>query len=57
MSLYSMVHAGSDTMANVMVGGLAQGIGIPIAMTLGGILALVVSGVLWLVIPSVRQLE
>lgn len=57
MSLYSMVHAGSDTMANVMVGGLAQGVGLPLAMSLGGVLALIVSGVLWLVIPSVRQLE
>ena len=57
MSLYSMVHAGSDTVANLMVGGLAQGIGLPLALSLGGVLALVVTSILWLVMPSVRKLE
>jgi predicted MFS family arabinose efflux permease len=57
MSLYSMVHAGADTMSNVMIGGLAQGLGLPLALSLGGVLALVVTGVLWLVMPSIRKLE
>jgi MFS family permease len=57
MSLYSMVHAGADTMSNVMVGGLAQGLGLPLALTIGGALALLATGILWLVMPSVRRLE
>ncbi len=57
MSLYSMVHAGADTMSNVMVGGLAQGVGLPLALSIGGALALVVTGILWLVMPSIRRLE
>lgn len=57
MSLYSMVHAGADTMSNVMVGGLAQGVGLPLALGIGGALALVATGILWLVMPSVRRLE
>lgn len=57
MSLYSMVHAGADTMANVMVGGLAQGVGLPLALSVGGILALVATGFLWLVMPSIRRLD
>jgi predicted MFS family arabinose efflux permease len=57
MSLYSMVHAGSDTLSNLMVGGLAQGVGLPLALSLGGVLALVAAGFLWLVAPSIRRLE
>jgi hypothetical protein len=57
MSLYGMVHAGADTVSNVMVGGLAVGLGLPLALSLGGILALVVTAVLWLVMPSIRRLE
>jgi MFS family permease len=57
MSLYSMVHAGADTVANVMVGGMAQGLGLPLALSVGGILALVATGFLWIVMPSIRRLE
>lgn len=57
MSLYSMVHAGSDTVANVMIGGLAVNLGLPLALTLGGVLALLVTGGLWLLMPAIRRLE
>jgi MFS family permease len=57
MSLYSMVHAGSDTVANVMIGGLALNLGLPLALCLGGVLALFITGVLWLTMPAVRRLE
>ncbi len=32
MSLYSQLHAGSDTMGNVMIGGIAGYIGLPVAL-------------------------
>jgi uncharacterized membrane protein AbrB (regulator of aidB expression) len=52
-----MVHAGSDTVANVMIGGLALNLGLPLALCLGGVLALFITGVLWLTMPAVRRLE
>lgn len=57
MSLYSMVHAGSDTVANVMIGGLAVPLGLPLALCLGGALALFITGALWLAMPAIRRLE
>jgi hypothetical protein len=57
MSLYSMVHAGADTAANTMVGGLALYLGLPLALCLGGALALVVAGTLWVTMPAIRRLE
>lgn len=57
MSLYSLMHAGSDTAGNVMVGTAAVVLGLPWALAAGGALAaLCVLGVrLWL--PGVRQLD
>jgi MFS family permease len=57
MSLYSIVHAGADTAANLMVGGLAINLGLPLALGLGGTFALFIAGTLWLTIPAVRRLE
>jgi hypothetical protein len=52
-----MVHAGADTAANLMVGGLALTLGLPLALGLGGTLALFIAGTLWLTIPAIRRLE
>lgn len=57
MSLYSMVHAGADTAANVMVGGLALYLGLPLALCLGGALALFIASTLWAMVPAIRRLE
>ena len=57
MSLYSMVHAGADTAANVMVGGLALYLGLPLALCLGGTLALFIASTLWAIVPAIRRLE
>lgn len=57
MSLYSMVHAGADTAANLMVGGLAVNLGLPLALALGSMFAFVIAGTLWLTMPAVRRLE
>ena len=57
MSLYSMVHAGSDTAANVMIGGLAVNLGLPGALIVGGVLALLITGTLWVALPTIRRLD
>ena len=57
MSLYSMVHAGADTAANAMVGGLALSLGLPLALCLAGALALFIAGTLWVTMPAIRRLE
>ena len=57
MSLYSMVHAGGDTAANLIVGGLAINLGLPLALGLGSTFALFITGTLWLTMPAIRRLE
>jgi MFS family permease len=57
MSLYGMVHAGADTAANAMVGGLALYLGLPLALCLAGALALFIAGILWVTMPTIRRLE
>jgi hypothetical protein len=57
MSLYSMVHAGSDTAANVVIGGLALNLGLPWALFVGGALALFITGTLWVIMPAIRRLD
>jgi MFS family permease len=57
MSLYSMVHAGSDTAANVVIGGLALNLGLPWALFAGGALALFITGTLWVIMPTIRRLD
>jgi hypothetical protein len=52
-----MVHAGADTAANLMVGGLAVNLGLPLALGLGGTFALFITGTLWLAMPAIRRLE
>lgn len=54
MSLYSILHAGSDSGGNLVVGTIATWIGLPLALTAGGIVALLVAIILH---SRIRQLE
>ncbi len=57
MSLYSQVHAGSDAVGNVMIGAAAVRLGLPLALSLGGVAALIYALGLWTAVPSVRRLD
>ena len=57
MSLYSMIHAGADTLSNVLVGAAAVALTLPWALALGGGLALVFTAVVFRTVPTIRQLE
>ena len=57
MTIYSMLHAGSDTMGNVAVGALAVPIGLPPALGLGGLLALLFITGLAILVPALRRLD
>lgn len=55
MSLYSMVHAGSSTAGNVLIGGAAVYLGLPLALSLGGLAALIYALGLSIAMPSLRR--
>ena len=55
MSLYSMLHAGSDTAGNLLVGGSAVYLGLPLALTLGGLAALIYALGLSIAVPALRR--
>jgi MFS family permease len=57
MSIYSLLHAGSDTLGNVVVGSAALVLGLPVALAAGGLLALLFAIALWVLLPAVRQLD
>jgi predicted MFS family arabinose efflux permease len=57
MSIYSLLHAGSDTMGNVAVGAIAVWLGLPLSLAVGALLALVYVVVLTLIFPAIRQLD
>lgn len=57
MTVYSQVHAGSDTLSNVAIGTLAARTGLPAALALGGVLSLAVAAGLLALVPDVRRLE
>lgn len=57
MSLFSMLHAGSDTTGNVLIGSLAVYLGLPLALSLGAVLALLYALALWLAAPAIRRLD
>ena len=57
MSIYSILHAGSDTMGNVAVGTLAVVLGLPISLGIGAILASLYAAGLRLRLPVVDQLD
>jgi MFS family permease len=57
MSIYSLLHAGSDTMGNVAVGTMAVWLGLPLALAVGALFALVyVMAISWW-FPAIRQLD
>jgi predicted MFS family arabinose efflux permease len=57
MSIYSLMHAGSDTMGNVAVGTAATWLGLPLALAVGAILALCYAVGISLVVPAMRRLD
>lgn len=57
MSIYSLLHAGSDTAGNVVVGTAAVGIGLPWALAAGAALAALYVFSLRFWLPAVRRLE
>jgi predicted MFS family arabinose efflux permease len=57
VSLYSLLHAGADTLGNVAVGSLAVVAGLPAALALGGLAALAYAAALRWWAPAVRRLD
>ncbi len=57
MSIYSILHAGSDTMGNVAVGWLAVYIGLPLSLAGAGLVALAYATGLRIAMPSVDRLD
>ncbi|MCZ7572633.1 MAG: MFS transporter [Ardenticatenaceae bacterium] len=57
MTLYSQVHAGSSTVGNVLIGGLAVHLGLPLALSLGGAVALLYVLGAQRAMPALRRLE
>jgi MFS family permease len=57
MSLYSQVHAGSDTLSNVLIGWIAVSLGLPLALSLGGLVAVIYALTLRFIMPSLRRLD
>jgi MFS family permease len=55
MSIYSLANAGAPMIGGVVVGGLSQKLGLPIAFAIVGATLLVFTGGLNLVMPSVRR--
>ena len=57
MTIYSMLHAGSDTGGNLVIGSLAVPLGLPLALTVGSVIALLFSGVTNLALPDIRRMQ
>lgn len=57
MTIYSMLHAGSDTGGNLVIGALAVPVGLAMALTVGSVVAIVFSGITNLVLPAVRRMQ
>jgi MFS family permease len=57
MTIYSILHAGSDTVGNVAVGSLAVYVGLPISLGLAGLAALFYALGLRAVLPDVDKLD
>ena len=57
MTIYSMLHAGSDTGGNLVIGSLAVSLGLSLALTVGSIIAIIIGGITNLVLPSIRRMQ
>jgi MFS family permease len=56
MTIYSMLHAGSDTGGNLVIGALAVQIGLTLALTVGSIVAILFDGITNQVMPAIRRM-
>jgi MFS family permease len=57
MTIYSMLHAGSDTGGNLVIGALAVQIGLTLALTAGSIVAILFGGITNQVLPAIRRMQ
>lgn len=57
MTIYSMLHAGSDSGGNLLIGTLAVPLGLPLALTLGAGAALLFAVGLRVALPGVQHME
>ncbi len=57
MTIYSMLHAGSDTGGNMVIGAIAVPLGLSTALALGGFVGLLVGAATNVFMPEARQLE
>ncbi len=57
MTIYSMLHAGSDTGGNLVIGALAVQIGLTLALTAGSIVAILFGGITNQVLPNIRRMH
>jgi predicted MFS family arabinose efflux permease len=57
MTIYSMLHAGSDTGGNMIIGTIAVPLGLSIALALGGAIGFLAAAGTNLFMPAVRDLE
>ncbi|MFN2138346.1 MAG: MFS transporter, partial [Candidatus Promineifilaceae bacterium] len=55
MTIYSMLHAGSDTGGNVLIGTLAVPLGLSLALVIGSVVALLFNGITNLLVPGIRR--
>lgn len=57
MTIYSQIHAGADVASNMVIGTAAVALGLPVALTVGGVAALVFAAGLLLALPAIRHLD
>jgi len=57
MSIYSILHAGADTGGNMVIGAIAEPLGLITALSLGGITALIFTFGVNLFYPKIRRLD
>jgi len=57
MTIYSMLHAGSDMGGNLVIGALAVQLGLSLALTVGSVVALLFASATNLVLPDIRRMQ
>ena len=57
MTIYSMLHAGSDTGGNMLIGALAVPIGLSAALAIGGVVSLLFNGAANVFVPEIRRIS
>ncbi len=56
MTIYSMLHAGSDTGGNLVIGTLAVSLGLSLALAVGSVIALLFGSVTNFLLPDIRRM-